>query len=157
MFKHTATYTDFLGNQRTEDFRFNLTEKELTTLRFDLIGGNGDFEAAMLRIISEQDQKKLLGIFEQLIDASYGILSPDGKYFTKNKEALDAFKSTQAYSDLYMKLGSDSKFASDFINGTMQGNKEVDENAKKEIESKIAAYIPGAESTAQIVDISEKK
>ena len=39
MLKKTHTYYDFDGQQRTEDFYFNLTEAELTELEYSMNGG----------------------------------------------------------------------------------------------------------------------
>lgn len=150
MYKYTLPYEDYMGNKRIEDFRFNLTKQEMTTLQFDLIGENGDFETVILKIISEQDQNKLMSIFKAIIDKSYGELSADGKYFFKDEEILRKFKATPAYSEIYMKLGTDSAFASDFIKGIFPSelSKGADAN-RKDVEAKIMQYVPTEENTTE--------
>ena len=39
MLKKTITYTDYDGNERTEDFYFNISKAELTELQFSVKGG----------------------------------------------------------------------------------------------------------------------
>ena len=57
MIKKTVTYTDFDGNERTEDFFFHLTEQELTEWQFSIDGG---LSGALERIINSKDQKKII-------------------------------------------------------------------------------------------------
>ena len=113
MYKTTMTYVDFDDNKRTEDFYFNLTQAEITKMELSTKGG---LDSYIERISKEQDTPKIIQLFEDLICASYGVKSDDGKHFIKTKEALDLFKSTQAYSDLYMELATNADKASEFIN-----------------------------------------
>ena len=113
MFKKTMTYTDYNGVERTEDFYFNLDERDITKMELSTSGGLDQY---IKKISAEQDLPKIIALFEELIDASYGIKSADGKYFVKDKDELFKFKSTQAYSDLYMELATDDKKAAEFIN-----------------------------------------
>ena len=39
MIKKTITYSDFNGNERTEDFYFNLTKAEITKMELSTKGG----------------------------------------------------------------------------------------------------------------------
>lgn len=48
---------------------------------------------------------------------AYGEKSPDGKRMIKSAELSEAFAQTEAYSELFMKLATDSKAASEFVNG----------------------------------------
>lgn len=114
MYVKELTYTDFDGNERTEEFRFNLTLQEVTNMQLSTVGG---LDAYIKKISAEQDIPKTIKLFQELIDLSYGIKSPDGKKFVKTKEALEDFKATQAYSDFYMSLINDVKAATDFVNG----------------------------------------
>ena len=51
MLKKTHTYYDFDGQLRTEDFYFNLTEAELTDMRYSL---NGGLEQLLEKIIDRK-------------------------------------------------------------------------------------------------------
>lgn len=109
-------YVDFDGNERSEDFYFNLTKAEVAEMEMSTEGGL----AKMLeKIVAEQDSRRIIEIFKDLILRSYGEKSPDGKRFTKNKEIRDSFSNTEAYSELFMLLATDAEKASDFINGIL--------------------------------------
>lgn len=114
MIKETITYTDFAGNERTEDHRFNLTKAEIMRMEMSTQGGLAE---RINRIIAAQDAPAIIAVFEDLIQKSYGVLTPDGRGFVKRKEDLDAFMATNAYSELFMKLATDSDAAAKFVNG----------------------------------------
>lgn len=113
MLKKTITYTDYNGNERTEDFYFNLNKAELTEMELSNTGG---FINVINKIIAEQDSKRIVEIFKDVILKAYGEKSLDGKRFVKSKEISDAFTQTEAYSQLFMELATDAKAAADFIN-----------------------------------------
>lgn len=116
MLKKTLTYTDFDGNERTEDFYFNLTEAEITDMQLSTEGGMYEY---LKKIVDSKDQAKLIATFKEIVGKSYGEKSPDGRRFIKNKEIREAFEQTQAYSDIYMELVFDDVAASDFIKGIL--------------------------------------
>ena len=128
MFKKEMTYTDYNGTERTETFYFNLDERDITKMELSTAGG---LDTYIKRISAEQDLPKIIELFEQLIDASYGVKSDDGKYFVKDKEALLKFKSTQAYSDLYMELATDADKAAEFINNITPNKPAEPQDHKK--------------------------
>ncbi len=107
-------YTDYDGNEREEDFRFNLSESELMKMEFDTAGG---MEALINKIIDEKDSKKIGELFDKIILMSYGEKSADGKRFMKSPEISKAFSETEAYNVLYMELLTDEKAAAAFVNG----------------------------------------
>lgn len=107
-------YVDYDGNERTEDFRFNLTETELMKMEFDTEGG---MEALINKIVDERDSKKIGELFDKIILMSYGEKSADGKRFMKSEEISKAFSETEAYNVLYMELLTDEKAAASFVNG----------------------------------------
>jgi len=114
MLRKSITYTDYNGAERTENFYFNLTKAELMEMELSVSGG---FTDMIQRIIDAQDTPTIVKIFKELILKSYGEKSPDGKRFVKSAELADAFAQTEAYSNLFMELATDSKAASDFVNG----------------------------------------
>ena len=116
MKKETIKYKDFNGNEREEDFYFNLTKAELMKME---LGVKGGFAEMVKRIIAAQDQPALIEIFEDLIKKSYGVKTPDGRGFKKTKEDLEEFMATEAYSNLFMKLSTQAGAASEFINGVI--------------------------------------
>lgn len=114
MLKQTRTYTDYNGAQRTEDFYFNLSKAEIMEMELSTTGG---MQQMVNKIIAAQDTPELVKIFKELLLKSYGEKSADGKRFIKSRELSDAFEQTEAYSDLFMELATDSDKASAFING----------------------------------------
>lgn len=116
MYKITETYTDYDDNQRTEDFYFNYSEAELTDLQFSVSGGL----AGMIdKIIKTNDMPKLVELFRELIQEAYGEKSNDGRRFMKSSELTKEFTETVAYSQIYMRLATDSKAAQEFINNVV--------------------------------------
>lgn len=128
MFKKTITYKDYNGTERTEDFYFNLDQRDVTKMELSTSGG---LDTYIKRITAEQDLPKIIALFEELIDKSFGVKSDDGKYFVKDPQELLKFKSTQAYSDLYMELATDADKAAEFINGITPKEPVVPQDHKK--------------------------
>ena len=116
MYKKTITYTDYDGNERTEDFYFNISKAEITQIQFKTPGG---FTGKIDRVIKAREVSELIQLFEEFIDLAYGVKTPDGKRFIKNQETLDAFRQSEAYSELYMELATNTDSAIAFINGIM--------------------------------------
>ncbi len=114
MLKKTISFTDFDGNQRTEDFYFNLTKAEVTEMEMTVEGGLGK---KLERIIQEQDMEKIIKEFKEIIRKAYGVKSPDGRRFIKNQEVFEAFEQTEAYSELFMELATNAEAAAEFVNG----------------------------------------
>lgn len=120
MLKKTQTYTDFDGNERTEDFYFNLTEAELTELEYSM---NGGLSQLLEKIIKEDDQKQIIEYFKKIVIMAYGVKSLDGRLFVKNDKVREEFASTNAYSDIFMELANDANKAAEFVNGIMPKTK----------------------------------
>ena len=116
MLKKTITYTDFDGNNRTEDFYFNLTKAEVTEMEMSTDGGMAKL---LKKIVDEQNSKKIIEHFKTLILNSYGEKSLDGKRFVKSNELRDSFVQSEAYSELFMELATNAEAASAFVNGIL--------------------------------------
>ena len=120
MLKKTVTYIDFDGNERTEDFFFNLTEQEIAEMELSTEGGLGNF---INKAVAAKSQVELIELFKKLILAAYGVKSADGRRFMKNDAVREDFMSTQAFSDIYMELVQDADKASAFFNGIVPKEK----------------------------------
>lgn len=127
MLKKTITYTDYNGVERTEDFYFNLTKAELMEME---MGTTGGFAEMVKRVVAAQDAPTIIKVFKSMILKAYGEKSPDGKHFVKSEEIANAFAQTEAYSDLFMELATDSKAAAEFVNGIIP-SASVEETAKE--------------------------
>lgn len=114
MIMQTITYTDYNGNERKENFFFNLSKAELMEMEASKKGGLSNY---IQSIIEAQDVTQLMGLFKELIIKSYGVKSPDGKRFIKNQEVVDEFIQSEAYSELYVMLATDEQKATAFVNG----------------------------------------
>ena len=114
MIKKNITYTDYNGNERTEDFYFNLSTAELMEMEMSTSGGLAEM---IQRIVAAQDAPAIIKVFKDIILKAYGEKSPDGKRFVKNEELSTAFSQTEAYSQLYMELSTDAEAAATFVNG----------------------------------------
>lgn len=114
MLKKTIKYLDFDDNERTEDFYFNLTKAEVAEMEMSSEGG---LTRLLQKIIAENDSKRMVEHFKDLVLRSYGEKSLDGKRFVKTQELRDAFAQTNAYSDLFMELATNAQAAADFVNG----------------------------------------
>ena len=114
MLKKTIKYIDYNGLEREEDFYFNLTKAELMEMEMSIVGG---FTEMIKKIIDANDTPSIIKIFKELVLKAYGEKSADGKRFFKSKEIAEAFSQTEAYSNLFMELATDSDAAAAFING----------------------------------------
>lgn len=113
MLRREVTYTDFDGEVKTEVFYFHLTKAEI--LEFNL-AYKGGVIALLEDMVKEKDMAKLVEYFKKLILLSYGEKTASGR-FIKNDEIRDAFKCTEAYSQLFMELATDANAGSEFVNG----------------------------------------
>jgi hypothetical protein len=136
MLKETMTYFDYDGNERTENFYFNLSKAECMELELTTDGG---LQNTINRITEAKDKAEIIKLFKSLILKAYGEKSPDGKYFMKSPEISAKFESTEAYSDLFMRLASNADEATRFVNGIVP---QVPEEAKKAADLK-KNMIPG--------------
>jgi hypothetical protein len=112
--KKTITYTDFNGVEQTEEFHFHLSAEKLLELEATLPGG---FEKYVEQIMESQDGARILELFKRLIASSIGKVSEDGKQFVQNDKIREAFTQTNAYTALFLELGSSAETAAAFFNG----------------------------------------
>lgn len=134
MLTEKITFTDFNGVERTEDFQFNLTTAEIMEMEMSTKGG---LVEQINNVVAAQDAPEIIRIFKDLILKSYGKKSPDGRGFIKSQQLREDFASTEAYSQLFMKLATDADAATRFVNGIVpasameQANKAVPAPALK--------------------------
>lgn len=114
MLKKTITYTDYDGNERTEDFYFNLSKVELVEMQLSEEGG---LETYIKNIVDTKDVKRLVEIFKTLVLKAYGKRSEDGRRFYKDEQATKEFSQTAAFSEIFMELATNENRAVDFVNG----------------------------------------
>lgn len=114
MYKKTITYTDYDGNQRTEDYYFNLSKAEI--IKWLTTSGDYTLDKVFEKLYAERNGKEIMNVFEELLYQAYGKKSLDGRRFDKSEEVKRDFMETEAYSVLFTELVTDAKKAGDFIN-----------------------------------------
>ena len=131
MLKKTIKYTDWDGNEREEDFWFNITEAELREMEYSVVGG---YTGIIQKIMQSQDVPSIMKIFKEFIFKTYGEKTPDGRRFIKSEELSTEFSQTKAYSNLYVELSTDADAAAKFLKGVLPEDirAQIEENEKKE-------------------------
>lgn len=138
MYSKKIKYTNYNGEEREQKFYFNLNKAELLEMELVTPGG---YENYINRIIETRDQKTLVEIFKELLLKSYGVKSDDGEKFIKNDRLREEFESTEAFSELYFELATNTEAATAFVNGIIPAALQADvkrEMAKREAEEKKA-------------------
>lgn len=132
MIKKTITYTDFDGNERTEELYFNMTKSELAKFAmqkmpaemFEGIDKNTDpndidLEATGAKMLEQLGGTGYFDFIENLVLAAYGVKSEDGRRFIKDPKLTEEFKQTQAYDDFLMKILNDEAEQAEFVSGVI--------------------------------------
>ena len=70
MLKKTITYTDYDGNERTEDFYFNISKAELAELEYSVKGG---LKKMMEKAVAEKDGPRIIQYYKEIILIFYGV------------------------------------------------------------------------------------
>lgn len=113
MIKETITYTDYNGNQITEDFRFHLSVPEVMSITARV---GMDLEEYVTKLKIELDGMKIMEMMQILLLESYGELSPDGRFY-KTPEIRRKFEYSNAYPVLFEKLFNDPEMTKRFASG----------------------------------------
>lgn len=135
MFSDTIEYTDFDGNLRKETLYFNISQAEAIELEMRYPGG---YVNKLQRDIDRMDQAAIMQDYKDFIQLSYGVKSDDGRKFLKSREIFEDFKSTEAYSEFYMKFLGDPEYALKFIvntfptEGTGKSKQQLEEEVRRE-------------------------
>lgn len=116
MWKFTAHYENFNGEEKTKELRFNLSSSEITSLQFSKEGG---IDKYYQKLVEEGNSGKLYSAFEELIKLSYGVISDDGERFIKNEEEYSKFHDSPAYDAFMEYIMTSENGASKFIMGIL--------------------------------------
>lgn len=105
-------YIDFNGNERNDDFYFNLTKAEIVEL-------SCSEEVDISKPLDEYDNtKESIKLFKTLLIMAYGVRTEDGK-FIKNQKLRDDFIQSAAYSEIFMNIVTNTDKASAFFEGVL--------------------------------------
>lgn len=142
MLRKKITYTDFNGNERTEEFCFFLSEADLMKTEVKS-AASGGFKNIIQRMVDAKDYKAMVDLFDELIIKSYGVISEDGRRLMKGRDGEYAreFMETNAYTQLVMELlsGDESKIT-EFIEGMLP--QKILEEAKRDMANEKNATAP---------------
>lgn len=116
MYKRTIKYTDYNGQEREEDFYFNITQAELIEMEVSPAEG---LEEHFRKIISSKNGALIMKTFKDFILKSYGEKSPDGRQFFKSEEISNNFLCSEAYNVLFCEICTDAKEAAKFVNAVL--------------------------------------
>lgn len=117
MLKKVIKYVDYNGNEREDEFYFNLNQSEV--IKWLTTSGDYTLDKVIERLSKERNGKKIMEIFEGLLRLSYGKKSLDGRRFEKSEEIWNDFYQTEAYSILFTELVMDAQKAADFVNAVI--------------------------------------
>ena len=138
MIKKTITYVDYNGEERKEDYFFNLTKAEVMEMQ---LSKAESFSEYLKDIIAAKDVPAIADIFKKIILKSYGERSIDGRMFRKiavdGHKLADDFAQTEAFSELYTELATNEQKADEFIRGVLP--KEYASNSKTEFAKNVVA------------------
>jgi hypothetical protein len=157
--KKTITYTDFNGEEISEDFFFHLSKAELVELELSHQGG---LSASLAKIVAAEDGKAIIAEFKGIILGAYGQKSLDGRRFVKNATIREEFESSEAYSTLFMELVTDAGAASEFVNGIIPAGMAEDvAKLAEQVEKPQLESVPKPEpkilSRKDIIEMSDEE
>lgn len=128
MITRNITYTDFLGNQRTEEVYFHLSQTELTEFAMDLPDDVFDTfrkdpdmsnEKAAVTMLDKLGNKGVYKFIKDLLLKAYGVVVDDGRRFEKNEQLTTEFSQTVIFDTMLAELLSDDVKAAEFVNAVI--------------------------------------
>lgn len=117
--KKTIRYTDFNGQEREEDFYFNITEADIAEMAILHAGGIDGAAAFFKDLADSKDPNKLIPAVKNLLTIAYGERSEDGVHFRKSQKITDDFVSSAAYPEIFVQLVTDIEELSSFFLGAL--------------------------------------
>jgi hypothetical protein len=139
MLTKTIKYKNFKDEEVTKDFQFYVSKADLAALGLGA-EKDGGMETLLRRIVATNDGGRLTELFEQLIMLSVGEKSEDGELFIKNDEIKKKFRYSEAYSELFIELVTDTDKMIEFVNGIVpEGMKGEIQKATKNLSADVDA------------------
>lgn len=159
MLKKTIKYNNpFTGEEVEETFYFHLSKAELIELE---MGTEGGLSEALKRIVAEENPKKIIAEFKNIILSAYGERSENGRFFKKTQQLRDEFESSEAYSALFMEILTDAEAAAVFVNSIVPvevaeaAAKEAAELTQKESQAELSVVPPADEPEDESKEVRE--
>lgn len=141
MLKKTITYTDWNGEERTEDFYFNLTRVEVLELEYD-VDAEGSLTEWLTDLVKSRDIDRIIRTIKKIVLTAYGEKSADGRRFMKSDEIRRSFEENPAFDELYMTMVTDSSKAAEFLTSIMPSSvrENLGPDPKKALVEKMEEY-----------------
>lgn len=118
MLKHTVTYTDFNGDEVTEDLYFHLSIPEIAKLEAKF---GKELVTYAKELAKKEDANGMIEFLEEMVLGAYGEKTKDGRSFHKDPQARKDFEYSQAYAELFKQLILDQEFGQKFGEGLVAG------------------------------------
>lgn len=112
MLERKFTYEGFDGKTYTDTWGFYLSKADLLEIQ---LGSFVGLDVLIKRLIDAQNGKEIMAIIKEIILKSVGKPSADGRRFIRNEETREEFYQTDAYSQLFEELVTDSDKAMAFV------------------------------------------
>jgi hypothetical protein len=151
MIKKTITYKNFLDQEETGDFYFNMSKGELVKQQMSAVNQQVEsFQDKLEKIAKNLQGEALVEVLDEIIMEGYGEKSTDGKHFVKVRNGVklvENFMSSGAYSELVVELCTKEGAMADFINGLVPA--DLRDSVNKEVATQQAAQRPVAPRVPQ--------
>ena len=138
MYKKTITYTDYDGNERTENLYFHVKKSQIIEMELRTPGG---LRKKIEEIIAVNDIAGLIDTMNAFMRMAYGVKSEDGRRFIQKtpegRSLFDEFVETEAYEKyMDMLLDDTGEEAARLVNGAIPeelnlSQEQIEEEAKK--------------------------
>lgn len=120
MIKQTITYDDFNGEEVTEDFYFNLTKLEIMEME---IAHKDGLSSHVEKLTKTENGTEVYHLFKDIILASYGKKSEDGRKFSKKDENgrpyRDELEESPALGELIFGFLKNADASAEFVRGIL--------------------------------------
>lgn len=144
MISKTIKYVDYNGVEKTTTAWFNMSRADLFELEME---GEEGWTDRVKKLIEEQNTREVVKLIVKFMEDSYGVKTPDGG-FDKDPKHFQAFKRTDAYSELLWEFVEQPEKFGDFINGIVSSVKKSvdaidvdDEIEKARRAGKVATFV----------------
>jgi hypothetical protein len=138
MIKKEVTFENLEGEKVTRAFWFNLNKAELAKMQVKHL----NFQSYIQAAIDSDNMERVIAVFDELLAMSYGVRDEDGITFRKSEDLWDAFKNSDAYSELFIDLLGNPHKAGAFFAGLVP--REFQEGVTEAMKK----------SAAQVVDVA---
>jgi hypothetical protein len=159
MIMKTITYKNFLEQEETGDFYFNMSKGELVKQQMSAINQHTEsFQDKLEKIGKNLQGEELVAVLDEIILDGYGELSTDKKNFVKvrnGQKLVENFMSSGAYSELVVELCTKEDAMTEFINGLMPS--DLRDAVNKEVASTQAAQTARERSQASLQGFQKKQ